>query len=383
LKGKRDPVFVLNVIAARLRAAGSWIFRQIGRRWKVALLLLPVAIIALGLAAYGWWWRVLADRVHDSVTQIQNEQKLLGRNLEWSAFEIGGFPYNVDASLSKTRLLAPDLGSVWDGERVVVRLRPLSLNSVKISLEGQQHFFHVSNGRWIEADARADKALLTARSKDSSQSVSAEFERLTGKGKIDASDFHFILERGTAGVSLSAPDVQSALPRLDVVAHINNLGLQGHVELPLGSSIESLDIDLGLKLPEKLPTVSVDALLAAWRATNTPVEVRQFSFEWGGVSLSAVGEIKMDERDLPEGHLRLTLGNHARILELLETYGVITKETHATAKPVLDVLAFVSGDPKRKISVPLRFMKGEVFLGPARIMTMPIPATPSNPEFVP
>jgi hypothetical protein len=81
--------------------------------------------------------------------------------------------------------------------------------------------------------------------------------------------------------------------------------------------------------------------------------------------------------------LRLTLGNHARILELLETYGVITKETHATAKPVLDVLAFVSGDPKRKISVPLRFMKGEVFLGPARIMTMQIPAKPSNPEFVP
>lgn len=347
------------------------------------MLLLPVAAIALGLAAYGWWWRVLADRVHETVTQIQNEQKLLGRNLEWSAFEIGGFPYLVDATLSKARLLAPDLGSVWDGERVVVRLRPLSLNSIKVSLEGQQHFFHVSNGRWIEADARADKAFLTARSKETSQSVSAEFERLTGKGKIDASDFHFILERGVAGVSLSAPDTQSALPRLDVVAHISNLGLQGHVELPLGSSVESLDVDLGIKLPEKLPTVSVEALLAAWRATNTPIEVRQFAFEWGGVSMTAVGEIKMDTRDLPEGHLRLTLGNHARILELLEIYGMITKEAHATAKPVLDVLAFVSGDPKRKVSVPLRFAKGEVFLGPARIMTMQIQAKPNIPEFVP
>lgn len=374
---------LLTSIFARLRAAGSWIIRQVGRRWKVALLLLPVAVIALGLAAYGWWWRVLADRVHDSAMQIQNEQKLLGRNLEWSAFEIGGFPYLVDATLSKARLLAPDLGSVWDGERIVVRLRPLSLNSIKVSLEGQQHFFHVSNGRWIEADARADKALLTARSKDTSQSVSAEFERLTGKGKIDASDFHFILERGTAGVSLSAPDAQSALPRLDVVAHVNNLGLQGHIELPLGSSVESLDVDLGIKLPEKLPTVSFEALLAAWRATNTPIEVRQFAFEWGGVSMTAVGEIKMNARNLPEGHLRLTLGNHARILELLETYGLITKETHATAKPVLDVLAFVSGDPKRKVSVPLRFANGEVFLGPARVMTLQIQAAPSIPEFVP
>jgi hypothetical protein len=376
-------VFVLKHIVERLRAAGWWIFRQIGRRWKVALLLLPVAIIAVGLAAYGWWWRTLADRVHESVAQIQNEQKTLGRNLEWNAFEIGGFPYLVDATLIKARFLAPDLGSVWDGERVVVRLRPLSLNSIMVSLEGQQHFFHVSNGRWIEADTRADKALLTARSKDTSQSMSASFERLTGKGKIDASDFHFILERGTIGASLFAPDTASALPRLDVVAHLSNLGLQGQIETPLGSSVESFDIDLGIQLPEKLPTGSLEALLTAWRATNTPLEIRQFAFEWGGVSMTAVGEIKLGARDLPEGHLRLTLGNHARILELMESYGLITKEAHATAKPVLDVLAFVSGDPKRKISVPLRFMNGEVFLGPARIMTIQVPDAPSIPEFVP
>lgn len=376
-------MFVLKQIVERLRAAGWWILRQIGRRWKVALLLLPVAIIAVGLAAYGWWWRTVADRVHETVTQIQNEQKTLGRNLEWNAFEIAGFPYLVDATLTKARFLAPDLGSVWDGERVVVRLRPLSLNSIMVSLEGQQHFFHVSNGRWIEADTRADKALLTARSKDTSQSMSASFERLTGKGKIDASDFHFILERGTIGASLFAPDSANALPRLDVVARLSNLGLQGQIETPLGSSIESFDIDLGIQLPEKLPTGSLEALLTAWRATNTPLEIRQFAFEWGGVSMTAVGEIKIGARDLPEGHLRLTLGNHARILELMESYGLITKEAHATAKPVLDVLAFVSGDPKRKISVPLRLMNGEVFLGPARIMTIQVPDAPSIPEFFP
>lgn len=373
----------LSNIVARLRAGAMQVIRYLGRRWKVALLLLPIAIIAIGLAAYGWWWRVLADRVHETVTQIQNEQKLLGRNLEWSAFEIGGFPYLVDATLSKARLLAPDMGTVWDGERVVVRLRPLSLNSIKVSLEGQQHFFHVSNGRWIEADARADTALLSARSKDTSQSVSAEFERLTGKGKLDASDFHFILERGTAGASLSAPDAASALPRLDLVAHVDNLGLQGQIELPLGPSIESFDMDIGIKLPVKIPTASLEALVAEWRETETPVEIRRFSFDWGGVSFAAVGELRLDARDLPDGHLRLTLGNHARILELLQTYGLITKETHAAAKPVLDVLAFVSGDPKRKISVPLRFSNGDVFLGPARIMTIQPAPPPSIPEFVP
>ena len=53
--------------------------------------------------------------------------------------------------------------------------------------------------------------------------------------------------------------------------------------------------------------------------------------------------------------------------------GWITPEVHKRAKPVLDVLAFVSGDPKRKVSVPLRFSGGEVYLGPARVLTMETP----------
>jgi hypothetical protein len=50
---------------------------------------------------------------------------------------------------------------------------------------------------------------------------------------------------------------------------------------------------------------------------------------------------------------------------------------------VLDVLAFVSGDPRRRITVPLRFESGEVYLGPARIMTMKPVQAPAIPEFVP
>ena len=118
-----------------------------------------MAAIAVGLAAYGVWWRVLADRVQETLNGIQGEQKALGRNLEWNALKIEGFPYLVDATLSKTRLLAPDIGTVWDGERVVVRIRPLSPGSIRISLEGPQHFFHVANGRWIEISVEADKAL--------------------------------------------------------------------------------------------------------------------------------------------------------------------------------------------------------------------------------
>lgn len=373
--GERDArtltiVRAATLLLARLRDLWSWLRRQALQRWRGVVILIPVAGIALGLAGYGLWWRLLADRIQTTLSGIQTEQTALGRNIEWSALTIGGFPYMVDATLSKTRLLAPDIGTVWDGERVVVRLRPLSPGSIKISLEGPQHFLHVANGRWIEGDVQADKALLSGRSKDGLQSVSAEFERLTGKGKLDAVDLTFILEQGRAGLALNATEGARGLPLLNVSAQMTNLALSGQIALPLGPSIETFEIDLGLSLPKTLPVATVDAIIAAWRAAATPLEIRTFALDWGGVHLSATGELLVNSQGLPEGHMTLTIGNHSRLLQVLEEVGWISADTRARAKPILDVMAFVSGDPKRKISVPLRFADGDVYLGPARVLSL-------------
>lgn len=361
---------------------GLYVRTRLGAYLPVVALLVPVVVLALLLAGYGLWWRLLADRVRETVVTLQAEQRTLGRNLDWDSLEISGFPYLVDATMTKAKLLAPDTGAAWDGERIVVSMKPLSLNTISFSLEGEQHFFYVGEGRWIEADARADKALVKASSRDTSQTISTRLERLTGKGKFDASDFNFIVEDASAVITLSAPNGQEALPRFDLSSQIKNVALQGNLELPLGSAIEMLALDVGVKLPAKLPVATSAAVVAAWRQTGTPIDIRRFELEWGGISIAAVGEIKFDARNLPEGRLRLTLGNHPRILELLEVNGWISRETRSAATPVLDVLAFVSGDPKRRVTVPLRFENGDVYLGPARVMTMQPPApVPSN--FIP
>lgn len=349
----------------------AWVWRILSAvAWRRALILLPVAAIAIGLAAYGVWWRALADGVRGSIIALQTEQKGLGRNLEWNALRVEGFPYVVDAALSKTRFLAPDIGTVWDGERIRVQLRPLSPGSIRLSLEGEQHLLHVANGRWIEADMRADRAVLSGRSKDLAQSMTADLDRLTGKGRLDTSDFNFILERGRAGLVLSASETPDGLPRLDLSLHIANLAVQGLAALPLGPALEQFDLDIGLQLPKQISVATAEGILQAWRETGTPLLIRDFVCDWGGVFLSVTGELRLDGDNMPTGFLTLTVGNHSRLLEVMAGLGWITGDTAQSAKRVLDVLAFVSGDPKRKVSVPLRFSGGDVYLGPVRLLRL-------------
>ncbi len=333
----------------------------------MVLVVLPIALVALVLAGYGWWWRVVADGVRQRVAAFQTEQTALGRQVIWDSFAVTGFPYRVETAVTAPRYSAPDRGIEWTGERVVVNVQPLTLNRAVISLEGLQHFFYGNDGRWIQTDGRADKALVTVASAGGTQSIGVEIARLTGKATIDSNDYNLIVEAGDAALSVSEASAREPLPRVDVLVRLKNIAVQGQIDLPLGRNISMFEIDAGLKLPTDVPEPSALALFAAWRMSGTPVDLRRLEFDWGGIQVSASGTFTLDAQSLPDGRFQLKLGNHPRILELLETYGWINKETRTVARPVLDLLAFGSGDPERRVSVPLRIEKGAVYLGPARI----------------
>jgi hypothetical protein len=363
----------------RLWKAWDWVRRAAAAQSSTVLVILPIALVALALAGYAWWWQFLADGVRQNATALQIEQSSLGRQLVWEAFTIEGFPYRVETTIAAPRFTAPDRGTEWSGERVVVHVQPLALNRAVISLEGLQHFFHGSEGRWIQTDGRADKALVTIASVGDAKHIGVEIARLTGKVTIDSRDFNLIVEAADAALSMNEASAREPLPRVELAMRLKNVAVQGPIDLPLGSTINLFEVDAGLKLPTDVPEPSAITLFAAWRNSDTQVDLRRFELDWGGVQVSASGRFKLDVRSLPEGRFLLKLGNHPRILELLRRYGWITAETHAVAKPVLDVLAFASGDPQRRITVPLKIERGEVYLGPARVATLVPPVEAEMP----
>lgn len=352
----------------------AWLRRQAVRNLIALWIFLPVALIALALAGYGWWWQTVADGLRASVMNFQAAQLALGREVKWESFEVQGFPYKVEGTLSALHLTAPDRGAAYDGERIVVRAHPFGLNSVALSLEGQQHLFFARE-QWIETKGRADKSLVTFSDEHHTHRVEIDLERLTGRAKIDEKDFNYIVDKARGGLTVTDAGDRAPLPRIELLARFQNVALQGDLELPLGAAIAWLDLDAATQIPAGLPDVSAPTLIEAWRRTGTPIEIRRFELEWGGVSVAASGEIRIDGQSMPEGRLLLTLGNHPRILELLRGAGWIKPETETIARKVLDVLSFMSGDDKRRVTVPLKIDKGTVYLGPAAVATLtPEPA---------
>lgn len=365
----------MNGLFDRFHLALAWLKRQAINHLTAVWIFLPVTVLALALAGYGWWWQLVADNMRSSVMAFQAGQTAAGHEVKWESFDVQGFPYRVMGTLSAMHLTVPERGAFYDGERIVVHLEPFALNRMALSLEGQQRVFY-THEQWIEATARADKSLVTLSGEHEAQRIELDIERLTGKAKLDEKDFNFIVEMARGGLTVSDVTESEPLPRIALTARIKNVALQGNLELPLGPSIAWLDMDIAAKLPANMAQTPSASLYAAWQQTGTPVEIRRFELEWGGISLAAAGAVKMDAQSLPEGRLMLTLGNHPRILELMRGYGWITPETEALAGKVLDVLAFMSGDAKRRVTVPLKFDKGIVYLGPAPIAKMtPEPAS--------
>lgn len=374
----------MNTILNWLKDLGLRVGAALRASLYLFLIGIPIIVVALAAAAYGIWWRTLADGIRQNVVEFQSDQRLIGRDISWDRFDIAGFPFRIDATVLKPKYLAPDQGASWNIERLAMRINPFSVGDVGISFEGQQDFFYVKDGRWIETKTSAAQALVTVGAGlFGPETIGFDFKDLTGEAKIDALDFNFIVPLANGGIDVHAVESEGDLPRVEANVRFENVVLRGKdLVLPLGQQIALLDVAASAKFPTNLPQASAAIIVQEWKRSGTPVEIKRFELDWGGVTVSGKGYIKLDKDELPEGKLDLTVGNHARLMTLLRDYHWISEKTFAIAKPALDSFAFASGDKLRRIKVPLTFRDGEVYLSvifvPVRVASMRPEPTPAQ-----
>ncbi len=323
----------------------------------------PIALIALLLAGYTWWWQQVADGVRSSAGQFQIDQRAQGREALWDDLDVSGFPYRVEAQFDAPRITAPDRGFAWDGKSVVLDVQPLRPRHIGLNFQGHQHLLYAKDGRLIEGGADATKALVSIVAGPSgAEEVGLAIEGLSGQGDWDARHIELVVQNATATARLADEVVDAATPPIALTATLNNIALRGDLALPLGPTITLVDLQARFKFPGTPAEGASTTLLAAWRATHTPIEILNFNLDWGGVTLVARGELKLDALARPEGRLQLKIGNHRRLLEVLIAEGWINPEAQTGIAAALNTLAFMSGDPERRVDVAVRFVDGSAYL---------------------
>ena len=335
--------------ALRAGLAAIWIF-------------VPLAAIALLLAGYIWWWQEVADGVRSAANQFQIDQHAQRHEATWDGLAINGFPYRVEAQFNGPRLTAPDRGFAWDGNSVVLGIQPLKPRHIALNFQGHQHVIYVKDGVLIEGGVDANQALVNVvAGSGGTAEIGLDLEGLSGQGEWDGKHIELVVQTATA-TARQVEDSSDTTTPITLDAALSNVALRGDLVLPLGPAITLVELKGSLRFPNGPADGPAPNLIAAWRATNTPIAIENFHLDWGGVTIAAHGELKLDALGRPEGRLQIKIGNHRRLVEVLTAQGWIAEEAQKNVMSALDTLAFISGDPERRIDVAVRLADGSAFL---------------------
>jgi len=345
-------------------------------------LFIPIALVALLLAGYTWWWQQVANSVRASAGQFQSDQHAQGREAMWDSLDVSGFPYRVQALVNNPRITAPDRGIAWDGKSVTLNIEPLKPRHISLSFDGHQHVLYVKDGRLIEGGVDTNKALVNiVAGLNGTEQVALEVEGLSGQGEYNSQHVELVVQSAAASADVEDSDPDATTAPIAVTATLNNVALRGDIALPLGPTITLIELKAHLRYPSLAPEGAAPSLVSAWRETDTPIQIEGFKLDWGGVTVDAHGDIKLDAQTRPEGRLNLKIGNHRRLLEVLRTEGWISAEAEPNINGALNTLAFMSGDPERRIDVTVAFTGGVAYL--ELFGLLPIKIGPVHPLFPP
>lgn len=367
-------------LKTRLLAITSW-SRALAMIAGVRIFI-PIAAVALLLAGYTWWWQQIASGIRVGAAQFQADQRALQRETAWDSLEISGFPYRVEALITGPKITAPDRGIAWDGKAVVLHMQPLNPRHVSLSFQGRQHVFYAKDGRLIEGGADANKAMLNVMAgSNGAEQIALEVEGLSAQGEWVGRHIEIVVPSASASADVAESDPDATTAPITVSATLSNVALRGDLTLPFGPIISLVEVKAHLRYPSLTPEGTSPSLVSAWRTTDTPIVVEGFKLDWGGVTLDARGEIKLDTQTRPEGRLHLKIGNHRRLLEVLTAEGWVSPEALPNINAALNTLAFVSGDPERRIDVTVSFAEGSAYL--ELFGLLPIKIGPVQPLFPP
>ena len=330
--------------------------------WK--LLIGPAVLIAVLGIGYPVYWHFAAWRFEQAVAAWSGERRAAGWSVAHGAPAVDGFPMQLRLRLQDPSVAADPAGWRWRGEQVALALQPWNWRRIRIVSAGPQTLEFRLDGTWRRVDAATEHAVFVGE--------------LAGDGALSAGMLELAELRAQDGpdrLLVKASSLRLWLRNRDddgglsLVLQLREAELADRVRLPLGRSVERLDLDARLRgdLPRSLDAAAVEG----WRDRGGAVDVAAFDLRWGPANIRATGRVSLDAMMRPTGALKTELQGYAETVAALEEARLIGRRDAAAARIALELLARPGANGAPAVSLPISAQDGVLYLGPLRLLALP------------
>jgi hypothetical protein len=315
-----------------------------------ALLWVTVLLVAL----WSGYWFVGKGAVERAATGFFETAPAQGLEAAHEGLVVRGFPNRFDLTVTEPRLADPATGLAWEAPFFQILSLSYRPWHVIAAFPPQQRL--TVQGQALTLDSGKLQASVVV-----SPNTRLTLDRTTLVGDALA------LSSATAGWTIHAQELRLASRSVADTGLRHQLGLeakdlrpdQGMMSLLPGlpGLIDSLRIDAELGL-----TAPIDRFAGQARPEIIDLALREARLIWGGLDLTARGEIALSD-GVPEGRVDITLRGWRLLVPMLVASGILRAELAPTVERMLETLALQSGSAE-DLALPLILAGGQMRLGP-------------------
>lgn len=329
----------------------------------------PVGLLLALAAGMALLWKLEAD-AFDAILERNNGREVVpGVAFAFAEKEIGGFPFRLDTVLHGVTFAVrtPDGEIAWRTETLA--LHALTYGGAQFVLEASGlQSLSWPNGETIRllyvtpalarASARVEDGLLARFDLDLANVTFGEGEPSAGTDiRARRAQFHLLPEDpGRLAFALKIEDAEWG------ESYDPLLGRAMKQAIVRGTIENAQIFD-----PALSGTANFFGALDAWRKAGGVMRFDPVSLSWGGVEVEIGGALTLDAAHAPIGALTAMVARYDVLIAAAQRRGALSETDAALASALADAVAGFSGDPKRRLGLPIMLDQGAILIAGAPV----------------
>lgn len=345
---------------------------------RAAIMRWLLGFIGLLLVLWCGWWFAGRSLIESQMAEVIAAERAKGAEVTLEDLSVSGFPSRFDVTTRAIGYRDPSGRFEWSGEAAHLYAMSWKPWHLILSLPHQQKI-GIEGRDFTLANETLHVSLRSAPNRD----LPLKEARVTGTSVIvtDATNGQFLWNSDEFMLALrKANEAEAGAYPYDFWAEGKGIALDPSLAAALAAQVGATPERPALPAKIDLVQLGLTAALSAPvdRHLKAPPEVsalvvRDVTLQWGGLSLTASGNLAPDAMGVASGQIDLRLKGWDYVPDLLIAAGKLPQERAALVRNMLASIAKDEGDGEGSVvSMPLIFKDGWVNLGPFPLGPAPV-----------